>query len=156
MWKFLLILLVPFVISCGQDFSRFVLIQKDGLRIEGKDGRINDLTFEGIDIDGNLFSVKKDNIKTLYQSTGNKSLLLGTLGFLAGTCTALAVSYNSENQQSHLSAGAVLAFAGAGAIIGALVGGTTQSWEVVPLDNHPSRFSDLMKGNTIIQLSINL
>lgn len=155
MWKFLLILLVPFVFSYGQDFSRFVLIQKDGLRIEGKDGRINDLTFEGTDTNGNLLSIKKDSIKTLYYSTGSKSLLLGTLGFLAGSFTALAASNNRETQP-HLSAGEFIAFAGAGALIGALVGSTSRSWEVVHIDNSPSRVSNLMKENIIIQLSINL
>ncbi|MGE5621353.1 MAG: hypothetical protein ACM3U0_02135 [archaeon] len=156
MWKFLLIMIVPFVFSCGQDLSRFVLIRNDGARIEGRDGRINGLTFDGTDLNGNILSVRKDSIKTLYRSTGSKTMLLGALGFVAGAAIALGVSYNQYDRQYQPSLAGVLACAGAGALIGALAGSTSRSWEIVPLDNRPSRASDLMNRNTFIQLSINL
>ncbi|MDP4197803.1 MAG: hypothetical protein Q8940_22345 [Bacteroidota bacterium] len=156
MWKFILLCLIPFAISFSQNLGRFVLVQKDGLRIEGKNGRINEHIFEGTDRNGNMLSVKTDDIETLYKSTGDKSILMGGLGFITGGAIVFFSSYNRIDDKYHTNGTIVLISSAAGALIGALVGSTSHSWEVVPLESTSPKLSNIINNQTILQLSINL
>ena len=135
MLKLILFIFLPLTLTWGQSNTyHFLLVQKDGIRIEGNSGHFVSPDFIGINENGDSISVNKNKIDKLYRRSGSKVFKMGALGFLVGVVFGLSITTREDFRSSNQDpAPVILGSAAVGGIIGALIGGFSYNWETVPL-----------------------
>ncbi|NMO13512.1 hypothetical protein HPC49_09800 [Pyxidicoccus fallax] len=134
----------------SRELGEFLLLRKDGERIEGRDGSLSAARLTGSTADGKQLDVLREDIKTLYRKEGSRA---GTLA-LAGAGTGLLVSGlivlrvhvdNSDVFRDDRATAVSAAVIGGGTLLGALiglaVGAGENDWRVEPLVSADQEYS---------------
>jgi len=132
-----ILLFIILISSCtlAQNFSRFVIVQKDGFRVEGTKGIIADTLFNGFDEKGNDYSTPLNNISKIYSAGSSKTLTMGALGFLSGLAIGLSFDYNYSTSSFRGNPALIGSFSALGLIIGGLVGSNSYYWKTVDVNS---------------------
>jgi len=135
MLKLILFIFVPLTLTWSQSNTyHFLLVQKDGIRVEGNSGHFEGSDFKGINVNGDSISINENQIDKLYRRSGSKVFKMGALGFLVGVVFGLSITTRQDFRSSNQDpAPIIFGSAAVGGIIGALIGGFSYNWEKVHL-----------------------
>ena len=123
-------------------FDEFLVIRKDGERIEGRNGALSDARLTGTAPGGARVELLRDDIKTLYSKEGSQAGVMalcgGGVGLALSGITLLRLGldnptlFNSESA-SGVALGFVAGSTALGALIGLAVGAGTSNWRIEPV-----------------------
>lgn len=122
--------------------GEFVLIRKDGDRIEGRSGALSATRFTGISADGKQLEFLPDDIGTLYRKEGSQAgrmALCGAgigLAFSGAVLLRVGAEYPDafrDETVTRVSAALVGGSTLLGALIGLAIGAGQSQWSVEPL-----------------------
>ena len=117
--------------STSGRFAKFVLVLKQGERIEGINVVSSDRLI-GTALDGNRLNVQCDSIKTLYVSDGTQAGLMGILGGAVGLVVGISASaQHEEGQPSNIDPETIVILGAGGALVGVLLGSQIESWKTL-------------------------
>jgi hypothetical protein len=127
-----LTLVITFLISfqiLSQDYSRYVIVQKDGVRIEGTNGFVTDTLFSGTDENEKNFSTSINDIRKFYIAGSSKTFTMGALGFLAGLALGLSFDYNYSTSSFRGNPAIIGSCSALGLIVGGIIGSNKYYWK---------------------------
>jgi hypothetical protein len=128
--------------SHPRTLSEFLLIRKNGDRIEGRSGSLTATQVTGISVDGQRLDILRDDIHALYSKEGSQAQAMALCGAGVGLVFSGSVLLRLSNESPHFfdssnNINASLAFMGGstvlGALIGLAVGSGVSTWRVEPL-----------------------
>lgn len=118
------------------ELKEIVVLRIDGVRISGINGSMATSVLYFSNSGGLKDSLNFSQIRTLYVRTGTRAGTMAILGAASVGTLFLIRSLSADEQDPHsksVSSGTVVLSCVGGAFIGALVGSSSEIWEIVPL-----------------------
>lgn len=125
-----------------QPISEFLVVLKNGERIEGSDGALSGVRFTGTSNEGRHLTLLPDDIETLYRKDGSRAGPMALYGAGVGLAISgvsiltTAVYYPKAFTDVRVLGGSAAFIGGStllGALIGLAIGAGQDRWSVAPL-----------------------
>ncbi|MBX7152899.1 hypothetical protein K1X84_14815 [bacterium] len=139
--KFFLKMILVYLFFLGSLYSqesekhleRFFIVLKSSERIEGNHGILSDEQFDGQKNNGKKFTIKKNEISSLYVAKGSKAMKLSFLGSLMGLVIGIGSIVIDKDgvTQNSTSIKTIVGLTIGGGLVGGLIGISETKWERV-------------------------
>ena len=121
------------------EYPRFRIVMSDSTVVEGTDGSITRGRFIG-NVDGTLEEYDRSEMAALYKFRGTDAVLGGSIGALVGLGTYLAIGISESSFDGLGDTKPLDEFLwevnialAAGALVGVLIGSTSEHWELMDM-----------------------